>query len=206
MKIIVIGGTGTIGQAVVQELSPRHELISIGHQSTKIKVDLGDAQSIKNMYEQIIKLENFKSGIDAVICTAGSVHFGELAKMTEKEYQIGLNHKLMGQVNLVLIGLNYINSKGSFTLTSGILNKDPILFGSSAAMVNGALEGFVKGASIEMPKNTRINIISPTVLTESLDHYQDYFRGFEPVSAEKVARAYSKSVEGLQTGNIYTVR
>ena len=150
MKIIIIGGTGTIGRAVAQELSTRHEVLSIGNKSTNLTVDIADSQSIKNMYEQIIKLENFTSGIDAVICTAGSVHFGELAKMTEKEYQIGLNHKLMGQVNLVLLGLNYINPKGSFTLTSGILNRDPILFGASAAMVNGALEVHLSWISLSM--------------------------------------------------------
>jgi len=125
--------------------------------------------------------------------------------MTEKEYAVGLQSKLMGQVNLVLLGLKYVNDNSSFTLTSGILNRDPILYGSSAAMVNGALDGFVKGAALEMPRNIRINVVSPTVLTESMDQYGAYFRGFNPVQASKVALAYSKSVEGRQTGQVYNV-
>lgn len=129
----------------------------------------------------------------------------EKTEFTEEQYHIGLNNKLMGQVNLVLVGLKHINEGGSFTLTSGILSHDPIKFGSSASMVNGAIDSFVKSAAIEMPKSIRINAVSPTVLTESLESYGPYFRGFESVSASRVALAYSKSVEGAQNGVIYQV-
>lgn len=80
-----------------------------------------------------------------------------------------------------------------------------IQFGSSASMVNGAIDSFVKGTAIEMPPSLRINAVSPTAVTESLDSYGPYFRGFESVSVSRVALAYSKSVEGAQTGVIYRV-
>jgi NAD(P)-dependent dehydrogenase (short-subunit alcohol dehydrogenase family) len=72
-------------------------------------------------------------------------------------------------------------------------------------LVNGAIESFAKSAAIEMTNNIRINVVSPTVLTESLDEYGPYFRGFESAPASRVARAYSKSVEGGQAGQIYNV-
>ncbi len=196
MKIVVIGGTGTIGKAIVHELSPRHEIISVGHKSGEMQVDISDYESIHNMYE---KLEN----IDAIILATGIVHFGALKDMKPKDYEIGINSKLMGQVNVVSTGLKYVNDNGSFTLTSGILNRDPIQYGSSAAMVNGAIDGFIKGAAIEMPRGIRINGVSPTVISESMENYAPYFRGYEPVPAARAALAYSKSVEGLQTGQIY---
>jgi NAD(P)-dependent dehydrogenase (short-subunit alcohol dehydrogenase family) len=198
MKVLVVGGTGTIGCAVVDELSSRHEVIVAGHQRGDVQVDMTDNQSIETMYHKLGQL-------DAVIATTGSVHFGALSEMTAENYQIGLQSKLMGQINLVLMGLNFMRDHGSFTLTSGILSRDPIRLGSSASMVNGAIDGFVKSAAIEMPRGIRINVVSPTVLTESMDKYADYFRGFVPVSAKKVALAYSKSVEGAQTGQVYWV-
>ncbi len=198
MKIIVVGGTGTIGQAVVDELSKRHEIVVAAHSSGDVQVDINDKQSIEAMYKQVGKF-------DAVISTVGKVHFGALTEMTDTLYDVGLKNKLMGQVNLVLIGLNYINDAGSFTLTSGILNDDPIRYGSGAAMANGALNGFVIGAAIEMPRSIRINIVSPTILSESMDKLSDYFHGFLPVPAVHVALAYSKSTEGAQTGQIYRV-
>jgi NAD(P)-dependent dehydrogenase (short-subunit alcohol dehydrogenase family) len=198
MKIIVVGATGTVGTAIVNELSPRHKVVAVGHQTGDMQVDISDSQSIKKLYQSIGKF-------DAVIAATGNVHFGPLSEFTPEQYNIGLQSKLMGQVNLVLIGLHYINEGGSFTLTSGVLSHDPIRLGSSSSMVNGAIESFAKSAAIEMTNNVRINVVSPTVLTESLDKYGPYFRGFESAPASRVARAYSKSVEGGQTGQIYNV-
>jgi len=198
MKVIVIGGTGTIGKAVVKELQQRHEVILAGHQSGDIQIELEDNASIEKMYQT-------NPGLDAVIATTGRVHFAEMSAMSAQDYFVGLNSKLMGQVNLVLIGQHYLNEGGSFTLTSGILSHDPIRAGSSASMVNGALDSFVRAAAIELAKNLRINVVSPTVITESMSTYGPYFRGFEPVSAARAALAYSKSVEGAQTGQVYQV-
>ncbi len=198
MKIVIIGGTGTIGQAVTKELSQRHSVVTVGNTRGDIQVDITDPRSIATLYQKIGK-------IDAIVVTAGKVTFAALTEMTAQQYEVGLQSKLMGQVNLVIQGLSYLNDGGSFTLTSGILSQDPIRYGSSASMVNGALEGFVKAAAIEMPRNIRINVISPTVLLESMNSYADYFHGFDPVPANKVALAYSKSVEGAQTGQVYRV-
>lgn len=198
MKIIVIGGTGTIGSAIVKGFASRHEIIAVGHSHGDITCDIGSEDSIKKMFKSIGRF-------DAAIVAAGNVHFEELEKMNSAKYQIGLNHKLMGQVNVVLIGAEYIHDKGSFTLTSGILSRDPIRTGSSASMVNAAIDSFVKAAAIELPRGIRINAVSPTILSESMDKYADYFPGFIPVPASKVALAYRKSVEGAQTGQIYCV-
>jgi NAD(P)-dependent dehydrogenase (short-subunit alcohol dehydrogenase family) len=198
MKIIVVGGTGTIGQAVVKELSARHTVVIAGFSKGDIQVDVKDYSSIEKMYKKI-------GEFDAVISTIGKVTFANLIDMTPEKYAVGLQDKLMGQVNLVLAGLLHINDGGSFTLTSGVLSHDPIRLGSSASMVNGALDSFVKAAAIELPRGVRINSVSPTVITESMEKYADYFRGFEPAPAARVASAYSKSVEGAQSGQIYSV-
>ncbi|GAB4223197.1 MAG: short chain dehydrogenase [Gammaproteobacteria bacterium] len=198
MKILIIGGTGTVGNAVTSELSKRHEIVVAGKKSGDIQVDITDINSIKSMYDTV-------GALDAVVACAGKVTFADFADMDDAAYRVGLNDKLMGQVNLVLIGRDYINKSGSFTLTSGILNRDPIAQGSSAAMVNGALDAFVKAVAFEMPPQLRINIVSATVLTEALPKYENYFRGYPSVAANKVALAYVKSVEGIQTGQIYCV-
>ncbi len=198
MKIVLIGSSGIIGQAVNRELSQRHEVITASRTSGDIQIDITDKKSIRDGLASI-------GSFDALVSTTGSVHFGDFNEMNENEYLIGINNKLMGQVNLVLIGREFIAPTGSFTLTTGILNRDPIRFGSSAAMVNGAVDSFVKAAALEMPNNVRINSVSPTVITEALDNYAPYFRGYKPVAAADAALAYSKSVEGLQTGQVYEV-
>ena len=198
MKILLIGAGGTIGSAVDKELSQRHEVSRIGRNSGDFNVDISDSGSIRKLFEQTGKF-------DALVCAAGNVTFAPLGEMTAESFALGLNDKLMGQVNLLLIGREFANDGASFTFTTGVLSHDPIRSGASAALVNGALDSFVRAAAIELPRGLRINSISPTVLLEAMGSYAPYFRGYKPVPAADVALAYAKSVEGLQTGQTFHV-
>lgn len=199
MKILLIGAGGTIGSAIDKELSQRHEVIRIGRNSGDLQVDISDSASIRKLFEQ-------QTGkFDALVCAAGNVTFAPLDEMSEESFALGLKDKLMGQVNLLLIGREFANDGASFTFTTGVLSHDPIRSGASAALVNGALDSFVRAAAIELPRGLRVNSISPTVLLEAMGSYAPYFRGYKPVPAADVALAYSKSVEGLQTGQTFHV-
>jgi NAD(P)-dependent dehydrogenase (short-subunit alcohol dehydrogenase family) len=197
MLILVAGASGTVGQAVVKELSRRHDIISAGRTSGDVTVDLMSEESIRAMFGKIGK-------VDAVVACAGHVHFGPVAQMTPEQFRKGLNDKLMGQVNLVLLGMDFVNDNGSFTLTSGILDRDPVRQGANAAAVNGAIGGFVKGAAIEMPRGIRINAVSPGLLEESAQKYDGFFPGHEIVSSARVGLAFAKSVDGALTGQVIT--
>ncbi|EEA00773.1 short-chain dehydrogenase/reductase SDR [Burkholderia sp. H160] len=197
-RIVVIGATGTLGQAISAELKERHEVIEVGATRGQYHVDSTDPPSVERLFRDIGK-------VDGVVTATGKVHFGPLPQMSVEQFWVGLRDKLMGQINVVFAALPYVNDGGSFTLTSGILGDEPILQGASATTVNLALEGFVRGAAIELPRGLRINVVSPTVLTESMEAYAPFFRGFEPVSAQRAALAYLRSVEGAQTGRVYRV-
>ena len=198
MKIILIGGTGTIGKAVEKELGARHDIITVGHSKGEFVTDITSPESLLALFQKTGK-------DDAIIVATGKIVFSPMERMNQEKYFVGLKDKLMGQVNVVLIGRDFLNEGGSFTLTSGILSHIPIVSGSSASMVNAAIEGFVIGAAIELPRGQRINCVSPTVILESMGDYGPFFRGFEPAPAARVALAYSRSVEGKQTGQIYRV-
>ncbi|CAE6795476.1 short chain dehydrogenase [Paraburkholderia nemoris] len=197
-KIVVIGATGTIGQAVSTALKARHEVIEVGATRGKYRVDSTDPASIERLFSEIGK-------VDGIVTATGKLHFGPLPEMSVEQFWVGLRDKLMGQINVVLGAQQYVNDGGSFTLTSGIVGDEPIREGANATTVNLALEGFVRGAAIELPRGIRINVVSPTVLTEAMGAYAPYFRGFEPVAAERAAQAYLRSVEGAQTGRVYRV-
>jgi NAD(P)-dependent dehydrogenase (short-subunit alcohol dehydrogenase family) len=203
LRILVVGATGVLGQAVVAELGARHEVIAAGSKSGDIRIDIADPASIKAGLAAA-------GPLDAVACAAGSVNFTPLgaiapASLAESVYGLGLANKLMGQVNLTLAAQGSLADGGSITLIGGILADQPIVAGSSASMVNGALEAFTRAAAIELPRALRINLVSPTVFVESMAGYGPFFRGFEPVPVAKAALAFSRSVEGRQTGQIYKV-
>jgi len=198
MKIVLIGAGGTLGGAIARELSGRHTVVGVGRKSGDFHADMSDRRSLDALFRKTGKVE-------AIVCAAGSVHFGPWRELDEETFLVGLKDKLMGQVNVVLCGQEALKDGGSFTLTSGILSEDPIQYGACASLVNGALEAFVRAAAIELPRGLRINAVSPTVLEESMESYGPYFRGYKPVAASDAARAYSKSVEGRQTGRVYKV-
>lgn len=195
MRVLIIGANGALGQAAFGALKGRHEIITAGRTSGDVKVDLLDRQSIVKMYKEAGKL-------DAVVACTGHAHFGPLATMTDEQFMVGLKDKLMGQVNIVLIGQSLINDRGSFTLTGGVLDRDPIRKGANASAVNGALNAFAMSAAIELERQIRINVVSPTVLDVSAKKYDGFFPGHVPVSSERVGIAYVKSVEGAITGQV----
>jgi NAD(P)-dependent dehydrogenase (short-subunit alcohol dehydrogenase family) len=198
MRVLIVGASGTIGRAVAAELGQRHEVVTAGRNSGDIRLDITDSESIRAAFAAV-------GPLDAVVSTTGTVRFAPFSELDAAGYEIGLRDKLMGQVNLVLIGRDSISDGGSFTLTTGVLDREPIVAGSSASMVNGAVNAFVVAAAIEMPRGQRINAVSPGVIQEAMEAYAPYFRGFESVSAARAALAYSRSVEGARTGVVFRV-
>lgn len=198
MKIIVVGAGGDIGRAVCEELGQRHEIIRAGRSSGDVRVEMTDRASVEAMYART-------GPVDAVVSAAGDVHFAPLSEYTEDTFMLGLRNKVTGQVNLVLAGLSAVSDGGSFTLTSGVLDRDPIRMGTGAATANGALGGFVVGAAIEMPRGLRINVVSPGLLDVSVPRYGAWFPGHAPVSSKRVGLAFAKSVEGAITGKTIVV-
>ena len=198
MRILVIGGSGTIGRKVVAGLNGKHEVLTAGRKSGDVQVQIEDSGSIFSMYASIGKL-------DAVVSIAGEAKWASLADLSEEDYLYGLKNKLMGQVNLVRLGQEYLHSDGSFTLTSGILAEDPVVGTSSAAMINGALHGFVKAAALEMKDGIRINVVAPGLVEDSYLKFRDFFPGRNAVPMDRVVNAYIRSIEGRNNGEIIRV-
>lgn len=195
MKILIIGGNGTIGKKVSNHFFKKHEVLIAGRNSGDIKVDIVDSESIKAMFESIGK-------VDAIVCIAGEAKWGAFDSLTEEDFHIGLRSKLMGQVNLVRIGQNYLNTGGSFTLSTGILADHPVEMTTSAAMVNGGIHSFAKSVSLELKNGIRINVVSSGLVEDAIDKYEAYFPGHNPIPMTKVINGYVKSVEGKGTGEI----
>ncbi len=196
MKILLIGASGTIGQAVAKRLSDQHQLITANYSGGDVQVDLGDSSSISAMFNQV-------GQVDAVISTAGLANFAPLEKLNDAEFNLAMNNKLMGQINLFRLGQGYINEGGSITLTSGVLSKEPMPGSSVISLANGALESFVKAAALEM-QSLRLNVVSPVFVKETMEMMgMDSSSG---VSASDTAKSYQAAVTGSLHGTTLDVR
>lgn len=198
MKILIIGGNGTIGKTVASHFKEKNEVLIAGRTNGDVTVDIQDSISIKSMFEKIGKL-------DAIICSAGEAKWADFNDLTEKDYYIGLKSKLMGQVNLVRIGKSYLNPNGSITLSTGILADDPVLQTTSAAMVNGGIHSFVKAVALEIENGIRVNAVSAGMVEDAYEKYKDYFPGHNPIPMNKVINGYARSVNGKGNGEIIRI-
>ena len=52
MKILIIGGNGTIGKKVVSHFSRDNEILIAGRTSGDVTVDIADSNSIRSMFEK----------------------------------------------------------------------------------------------------------------------------------------------------------
>jgi len=196
-KIIIVGASGTIGRAVADLLEPGNEVIRVGHSQGNYTVDLGAKASIEKLLQRI-------GLFDAIICAAGLSRFGKVDEASDDDFSVGINHKLMGQVNLVRLALRHITGKGSITITTGLLAREPGPGTVPTAMVNAALEGFVRAAALDRVKNIRINAVSPIFVTQTAKKMGMGSAG--TMSAIETARAYQACVEGDMTGQVLDVR
>jgi NAD(P)-dependent dehydrogenase (short-subunit alcohol dehydrogenase family) len=195
VRIIVVGGAGTIGTAVVELLSARHDVVVAGRQSGDVQVDISSRDSVQSMYRRI-------GSFDALACAAGEAHFGPFETATEEELALGVHSKLLGQLRLVLLGRSLISDGGSFTLMSGYVLDDPIPEATSFAVANGGVEGFVRAAALSLERRVRINAVSPGLAQDSYEQFGSFNPGRAPVPMLEIASAFQRSIEGWRTGEI----
>ncbi len=198
MKILIIGGEGTIGRRVTAYFKQKNQVIVAGRSSGSQHVDIGSSESLEALFQKTGKL-------DAIICTAGEAKWAPFRELTEEDYYIGIKSKLMGQVNIVRIGAASLNKGGSITLTTGILADDPVPRTASAAMVNGAIHSFVKAVALELEQGIRLNVVSSGLVEDAVAKYRDYFPGHHPIPMDKMIRGYIRSVEGKGNGEVIRI-
>ncbi|RMF29686.1 MAG: short chain dehydrogenase [Bacteroidetes bacterium] len=199
MKILLVGGNGTIGRRLAEALRPEHELITAGRHSGDERVDISQPPSIARLFARL-------GTLDAVICTAGEARWERFESMSEADFQVGLRSKLMGQVLLTQQALQVLPPGGSITLSSGILADQPVDKTTSAAMVNGALHSFVRAAALELfDRRIRINVVCAGLVEDSYEKYKAFFPGHTPVPMRKVVDAYRRCLEGKIHGQVVRV-
>ncbi len=194
MKILIIGGTGTIGKEVVQLLDQEHEVIAVGNTKGEHTVDISNKDSIEKLFKNV-------GQVDAIFNISGQGEFGKFDDKNNTGYELSWNNKVMGQVNLVRIGLDYLKTGGSITLTSGSSAKNPNPGTASISMACAAIDTFVATAALEISDDRKINVVSPGFVKETMELLgMDSSTG---IPAKEVATYYQKSLEANTNGQVF---
>lgn len=194
MKIVVVGGAGTIGRRLVPALTARgHEVVTAGRSSGDVRVDLTLHHTIDAMYQEV-------TGIDAVISIAAHGALDDFATLTVPALHENLQAKLYGQIDLVLTGQHHCNDRASFTLTSGVFADHAWPRVTGGAVISGALHSFALSAAVELPRGMRCNVVSPTMVSDSVDVFDEHFPGMRPVPMASLVGHYLRCVDSDDTG------
>ena len=193
-KIVVVGATGRLGRVVVGGLSD-YEVVRAGRSGPDLKIDALNFESVSDVFASI-------GTFDGLISCIGGTPFKTFEELTMEDFALGLSKKCFSQLNLAKAAIPYLTENGSITLTSGIIGDEPILAGSCAAAANGALNMCVSTLAAEYAGKLRINIVSPSIIENSVEDYGMLFDGFEPTSKKRIVEAYRRTISAPISGRV----
>jgi NAD(P)-dependent dehydrogenase (short-subunit alcohol dehydrogenase family) len=197
-KIIVVGATGKLGRVVVEGLRKDYEVIRAGRSGPDLKIDAFDFESVSDILASV-------GPFDGLVSCIGGTPFKTFEELTMDDFAAGLSTKCFSQLNLAKAAIPFLSENGSITLTSGIIGDEPIIAGSCAAAANGALNMCVSTLAAEYAGKLRINVVSPSIIENSVDHYGMLFDGFEPSSNESIIHAYRRTISAPITGRVMSL-
>lgn len=196
MRIVVVGGAGTIGRRLVPALrSQNHDVVVAGRTSGDVHVDLTSHATIEAMYHEV-------GLVDGVVSIAAHGALDEFEALTSEALYENMRAKFFGQVDLVLTGQHHCADGASFTLTSGIFADQAWPHVTGGGVISGALHSFTLSAAIELPRSMRVNVVSPTMIGDSVDAFAEHFPGMRPVPMDELVNHYLDCIEGDSTGRV----
>jgi len=193
-KIIVVGATGRLGRVVVNGLKD-YEVIRAGRSGPDLKIDALDFESVSDVFASV-------GTFDGLISCIGGTPFKTFEELTMEDFALGMSKKCFSQLNLAKAAIPFLSDNGSITLTSGIIGDEPILAGSCAAAANGALNMSVSTLAAEFAGRLRINVVSPSIIENSVEDYGMLFDGFEPTSEKRIIEAYRRTISAPISGRV----
>jgi NAD(P)-dependent dehydrogenase (short-subunit alcohol dehydrogenase family) len=189
-RVVVIGGTSGIGLSTAKAfLNQSAQVIIASRSNSKLseakQVLGGNVEAYEIDFRSEEKAADFFGKVgkfDHLVVTAGEGamgHFSELPVASAKE---AFDSKFWGQYITVRAALPYLNNESSVTLTSGVYGVRPPKGATTLAAINSAIEGLVRGLSLDLAP-IRVNVVSPGIVDTPIfagmpdDQRQELFNG-----------------------------
>ena len=192
-KVLVIGSTGLIGSHIMHALEGRHDALGVSLTSTPFNVDISSPPSIKQLFEQVGK-------VDAIICVAGVAKFVDWHEATDEDWQFSVSNKLMGQINLLRFGESYLNDSGIVILTTGVMAQHPIVGSGLLTTANAGVEAAIMSFNLETKRTVKAFAMSPGWIKEAMEHLGMDSSGGTPV--RNIAERYVNVIESDHEGHV----
>lgn len=165
-KIVVIGGSKGIGNAIIDALVEKNLIINISR-TAPLQPHTNLSHHNCNILEDVLpEIEE----IDSLIYCPGSINLKPISRLKLDDFRTDFEINVIGAVKAIQ---HYVPSlkKGSnpnILLFSTVAAKLGMPFHASVAAAKSAVEGLTKSLGAELAPTIRVNAIAPTVTDTQL--------------------------------------
>tara|TARA_B100000575_G_scaffold293917_1_gene307032 strand:+ start:1375 stop:2097 length:723 start_codon:yes stop_codon:yes gene_type:complete len=170
-KILVFGGTGSIGKALSKKLKKdNYEPIILSRNEEELKVvskeidcdykvcDVLDLEKVKNISEE------FKDDIYGIAYCVGSINLKPIKISKDEDYIESFKINTLGAINIIRLNYESLAKKnGSILLYSTIAVKQGFTNHTIVSTAKGAIEGLTLSLAAEFAPKIRVNCIAPSL-------------------------------------------
>lgn len=165
-KILVIGGSKGIGNAIVESLVTNNKVINISRTNPlQSNVNLTH-YNCDILSDELPDIE----ALDSLIYCPGSINLKPISRLKLEDFRDDFEINVIGAVKAIQKYLPLIKNGNnpSILLFSTVASKLGMPFHASVAAAKSAVEGLTKSLGAELAPTIRVNAIAPTVTDTEL--------------------------------------
>jgi len=165
-KILVIGGSKGIGQAIIASLVKENSVINLSRTAPTLNHQNLTHYNCDILTDELPQIEE----LDTLIYCPGSINLKPISRLKLDDFRADFEINVIGAVKAIQHYLPLLKNgnKPSILLFSTVAAKLGMPFHASVAAAKSAVEGLVKSLGAELAPTIRVNGIAPTVTDTEL--------------------------------------
>jgi 3-oxoacyl-[acyl-carrier protein] reductase len=165
-KILIIGGSKGIGNAILQQQLENNTVITISRNAPEITHPSLTHYSLDVLQDILPEIES----LDTLIYCPGSITLKPIGSLSIDDFRNDFEINVIGAVKVIQKYLPVLKkgNQPSILLFSTVAAKLGMPFHASIATAKAGVEGLVKSLGAELASSIRINAIAPTITDTSL--------------------------------------
>lgn len=165
-KIIIIGGSKGIGNAIVKNLLNEHAVFNISRTEPDLKHGNLTHYNCNVLEDALPEIQE----ADTLIYCPGSINLKPISRLSIDDFKADFEINVLGAVKAIQYYLPILKNgnQPSILLFSTVASKLGMPFHASIATAKSGVEGLVKSLGAELAPTIRVNAIAPTVTDTEL--------------------------------------
>ena len=163
-NILIIGGSSGIGRALVDILSPQHN-IYVASRTNESLANAAVTHLTNDVLNDELNVDNLPEQLDGFVYCPGSINLRPFRGLKPATFQDDFNLNVVGAVKSLqaVLPLLQKSDQASIVFYSTVAVSTGMPFHASVAAAKGALEGLTRSLAAEYAPKFRVNCIAPSL-------------------------------------------